>query len=996
MIYAFGDYELDVPRYELRYAGKPVKLEPQVFNVLAYLIQHRDRVVTKEELLGQLWPGRFVSEATLTSRVTAARRAVGDRGREQRLIQTLHGRGYRFIASVEERDTQEGVRRERERREVPAGVRAAEAPPPVLVPAKPLQVVGREAELVRLRQWAQRALRGTRQVVFVAGESGLGKTTLVGAFLQELGGYGPLQVAQGQCIEHYGAGEAYLPVLEALGQLCKAPGGQEIIDLLARRAPTWVVQMPWLVTGAELDTLQRRVVGATQERMLREMAEAVALMATERPLILVLEDLHWSDYATLDLLARLAQLQEPARLLVLGTYRPGDVRQQGHPLRAVVHDLKLHRRGDELPLTSLTEAAVAEYLTARFPGTALPNGLAHLVHRRTEGNPLFMVNVVDAWEAEGWMEEGVARGLRPELDELAQGVPESLRQMLIQQLERLSTEEQRILETASVAGVEFSAAAVAAGLEIDVVEAESRCENLARRLQWLRSIGIDEWPDGTVAGRYSFMHALYHQMAYQQIAAARRAHLHRRIGARLQDAYGPRAYELAAELSVHFERGRDYHRAVQSLQEAAANAIQRYAHRAAITHLTRALELLQTLPDSPERAQQEITLHVTLGPVLIATKGYAAVDVERVYTRARQLCQATGESRQLFPVLVGLRRSHQVRAEYSIAHELGMQLLAMAQRLQDHEWLLEAHFGLGIALFYLGDFRASRDHCEQGLGHYYRQQYPSRALWFGQDPGVACHTYVALALWALGYPEQALRSAREALHLARQLGHPFSLAFALSHAAVLHAALREGQAVQTMAEAALALAQEQGFAFWSAWGRFLRGWAVAVQGDGEAGIGEMRQGLEATRSTGAEVGLSGFLALLAEAYGAASQPEMGREVLAQALAQVDKTGERWWEAELHRLQGALLLRPESGLPASGVCASHEAAEACFRQAISIARHQQAKSWELRAATSLARLWQSQGKRAAAHALLAEIHDWFTEGCQTLYLWEARELLDELT
>jgi predicted ATPase len=250
-------------------------------------------------------------------------------------------------------------------------------------------------------------------------------------------------------------------------------------------------------------------------------------------------------------------------------------------------------------------------------------------------------------------------------------------------------------------------------------------------------------------------------------------------------------------------------------------------------------------------------------------------------------------------------------------------------------------------------------------------------------------------LWALGYPEQALHRARDGLTLARQLAHPFSLAFALSQVAVLHAARREGQAAQTTAEAVLALAQEQGFAFWSARGRFLRGWAVAIQGDGEAGIAQMRQGLDATRSTGAEVGRSGFLALLAEAYGVAAQPERGLEVLAEALAQVDNTGERWWEAELHRLQGELLLQSEPGAPASEVCASHEAAEACFCQAITLARRQQAKSWELRAAMGLARLWQRQGKHAAAHTLLAEIHNWFTEGFQTPDLQEARRLLEEL-
>jgi DNA-binding winged helix-turn-helix (wHTH) protein len=287
MIYAFEEYELDVPRYELRYAGKLVKLEPQVFNVLAYLLQHCDRVVTKEELLAQLWPGRFVSEATLTSRLMAARRVIGDWGRDQRFIQTVHGRGYRFIVPVEER-----IAREWASHDVPAHLPSMATPSRTLRASRTVQAVGREAELAQLGHWLQQALSGTRQVVFVAGEAGLGKTTLVETFLHELDGDGALWIGRGQCLEHYGAGEAYLPVLEAIGRLCKGPGGQALVALLARRAPTWLVQMPWLVHGAEFEALQRRVLGATRERMLREMAETIEALTVERPLVLALDDLH--------------------------------------------------------------------------------------------------------------------------------------------------------------------------------------------------------------------------------------------------------------------------------------------------------------------------------------------------------------------------------------------------------------------------------------------------------------------------------------------------------------------------------------------------------------------------------------------------------------------------------------------------------------------------------------------------------------------------------
>jgi len=363
VIYIFDDdYALDPQRYELRYMGKLVKLEPQVFNVLLYLIRQRERVVTKEELLAQLWPGRIVSEATLTSRVKAARQAIGDRGRQQRLIQTLHGRGYRFIASVEERpeDNPAAVDPSPTSRiallTAPA-VRSATAEPvtvwsppgtgrrspeaafegpqddafPLLsTPPAALRAVGRGAELAQLHRWLQHALGGTRQVVFVTGEAGLGKTTLLEAFLQGMSGYSVLWIGHGQCLEHYGAGEAYLPVLEALGRMCREPDGQALLALLLRRAPTWAVQMPWLLDDAALETLQRRVIGVTRERMLREMAESIEVLTAERPPVLILEDLHWSDASTLDLIALLARRREPARLLLLGTYRPAEAILHSH------------------------------------------------------------------------------------------------------------------------------------------------------------------------------------------------------------------------------------------------------------------------------------------------------------------------------------------------------------------------------------------------------------------------------------------------------------------------------------------------------------------------------------------------------------------------------------------------------------------------------------------------------------------------------------------
>jgi predicted ATPase len=501
---------------------------------------------------------------------------------------------------------------------------------------------------------------------------------------------------------------------------------------------------------------------------------------------------------------------------------------------------------------------------------------------------------------------------------------------------------------------------------------------------------------------YLFKHALIQDTAYQSLLKSRRQQVHRQIAQVLEEKFSETKETQPELVAHHYTEAGLIAQAVPYWQQAGQKAVERSAHMEAISHLTMGLELLKTLPDTRERLQQELTLQIALGAPLKVTKGYGALEVERTYLRSRELCQQIGQTPQLFSVLWGLWGVYIVRAELQTARELGKQCLALAQSVSDPALLVEAHFALGLTLHFLGELASARDLLEEGSALYNLQQYRSHVFLYGQDPGVGCLSWVAHVQWHRGYPDQALKRNYEALSLARELSHPYSVAYALASAVRFHQYRREEQAAQERAEALITLSREQGFAFFLAHGTLQRGWALTEQGQGVEGIAQIQQGLAAWRATGAELERPHILARLAEAYGKVGQPEEGLTALAEALALVDKTAERFYEAELYRLKGELVLQSGVRGPASEIPNPQHlipdtqlGAESCFLKAIEVARRQSAKSLELRAVMSLSRLWQRQGKKDEARQMLAEIYGWFTEGFDTKDLQEAKALLEEL-
>jgi DNA-binding winged helix-turn-helix (wHTH) protein/tetratricopeptide (TPR) repeat protein len=976
--FIFDAFHLDLHDERLWRGQEGIHLHPKTFAVLCCLVAQAGQLVTKDALLAAVWPETVVSESVVTVAIRQLRRVLGDQARTPRFIETVHGRGYRFIAPLSAPASSQG----------PEAMGVPRLAQPALF-RRPRHFVGRDAALAQLAQWWTAARQGTRQVGVIAGEAGIGKTALAATFVAQVAAMEDVWIGHGQCLDHYGAGEAYLPLLEALGRLCRGPAGEQLVAVLRQYAPSWLVQMPGLLASAEWETFQRTASGATQPRMLRELTEALDILTTVRPLVLVLEDLHWSDAATLAWLAYVARRPDPARLLLLGTYRPVDAIVRAHPIRTVMTELTQHRQGVELALDYLSAGEVTAYCAQRLPGQSLPPTLAHALYQRTRGHPLFLVTIVDEMQRQGLLHDETAGGnVVNAVGTIRSAVPESLRQIIAQQLHQVSQEDQSLLEAASIAGRAFSAAALAAAVSQTTEDLEVRLARLADHGQFIEAGGLVAWPDGTVAAGYRFRHDLYQAILYERIPPSRQQRWHLQIGARKELGYGARAREVAAELAVHFELGRDVGRAIRYLQYAADNALRRSAHTAAIAHLTNALALLAARPETPERLQHELALQAALGPALMAIKGYGAPEVAHAYARARTLCQQVGDTPQRFAVLLGLCTFYQERAELQTAHGLAEDLLQMAQRLPDPVGLRWAHNALGVTLHFMGQLVQARAHLEESLT--FSTPDLSLADGFVFDPGVDSRCALTEILYLLGYPDQALQCSQEALALARELAQPFSLAAALGRAAHIHRLRGAQQDAQTLEEASLALYREQGFTQGAAQEMVWQGWDRVTQGDAEGGIAQMCQGLEALRATGAEIERPWLLSAVARAYGQAGRADEGLAVLEEALATVDKTGKYLDASGLYRRKGDLLLA-QHGPWGKGAAE----AEACFDQALAIARQQQAKALELRAAMSLARLWQQQGKRAEARDLLAPIYGWFTEGFDTAALRETKALLKEL-
>jgi class 3 adenylate cyclase/predicted ATPase len=840
--------------------------------------------------------------------------------------------------------------------------------------------VGRKNSMAALMEAYEKAQAGSGQVVGMVGEAGVGKSRLLLELRNQLP-QDKFTYLEGRCL-HYGGSMAYLPVLDILRAYFNIKEGDREFDI-SKKIEDKILQLdenlrsllPSFQDLLSLKVEDKAYLKLEPEQKRENVFEAIRdLLIREsqnRLLVLAVEDLHWIDRTSEGFFDYLIDWLASTHILLILLYRPEYNHQWGS---------KSYYR--KIGLNQLTVESSGELVQAILEEGEVGPEIRELILNRTSGNPLYMEELTHSLLENGSIQKKDHRfflsGKATEVE-----IPDTIQGIIAARMDRLEDNLKRTMQVASVIGRDFAfrILQMITGLR----------EELKAYLLNLQGLEFIYEKSLFPELEYIFKHALTQEVAYKSLLHKRRKEIHGKIGMAIEEIYAERLEKFYEMLAYHFDHGEVWDKALIYLRQAAERAMKKSAYVEATAHLRKGLELMHNLPEMAERAELELALQFDLSQSLIVSKGWTAAEVEQAYARAYELCQQVVETPKLIPVLQGLRRLYATRGDRGDAQrarELGEQLLTLAQRQNDNALLQEAHWALGQTLCFLGELNPARTHLEQSSAFYKPQSLTSQASRDAAGTQIACLVHTAWVLWALGYPDQALDTSDEALSLAQGLSHPFTLAFAFWGVAQLNQFRREVQATLNRAEAMIALSNEQEFPVWVELGTLLRGWALAMQGHSKEGIAQMRQ-VMANKPVGPTNAMWPLIyALLVETHGAGGQAEEGLRIVAEALAMVDKTGFRLYEAELHRLQGELLLRQAT--PDS------PQAEASLHRALDLARYQQAKSLELRAAMSLSRLWQQQSKREKARKLLAEIYGWFTEGFDTADLKAAKALLERLS
>ncbi len=949
---AFGPFRFDPVGLRLSRDGIPVPLQAKPAAVLAYLATNAGRVVLKQELLTAVWPGA-VSPAVLKVAIRAIRLALGDTATQPVFLETFGRAGYRFRSVERIRPT-------------PAASASA-------------SLVGRDSELERLRQCFAAARSAQRQLVFLTGEAGIGKTAVVDHFVAAGIACDGVAVGRGQCMEVYGEREAYMPILEALEDLCRGEHGAEAITVLRQDAPTWAAQLTGSLIGEGVSD-SRLKTSVTRDRMQAELVSALEKLAAGRVVLLVLEDLHVSDPSTIEFLDCFSKGAASARIMILGTSRPPGLQSSESPFGAMPQSAEQPPRWHEIELPRLAAGAVGEYLRNRLTAHDVNAELADAVHRYTEGNPLFMVSMVEYLIDRGLlrMRDGEWGMERPFA---SAGIPENLRHMIKTVVTRAGIGVEPVLRVAAVQGYSFDSAVVARAAGLDLAEVERQLQRVEQHTHLVRRQAQVDLPGGGRTTRYRFAHVLSQNALYAGLESGERRRLSTEVAIALEELKGVDV--LPSELAHLFEAGGHWRRAAECFLAASELAARKFAHREAAATAERGLAALDALEPTLDRARLELALEIAHGLSLSVLHGYSADLTGESMRRARRLCERVPESPQLHQALWGLLVYNLVAPELTAARDIGQQLIEMAVRSGDPRLAVAGRVGCGFASVHLGELLVGHDHLERGLLVWEPWRHEEYVALYGLDPGLYLMANTVRSLWLLGRPQQARRRMDEAVAAARVGGDPRCIAFAIHIEVVFRFLSGDGALAMQRANECNVLCAEHGIAQERTWTAPYLGCMIAAQGDLGAGIDVMRRGILDLREMQAMNTFPHFLALYGQLLAKRGDTDQALLAISEALAIADATRDHCYLAEVHRLRGEILLSV-----ARRTRSSEAQADACFDLARQIARSQGATSWELRAVLSRMRLNESEETRHQ----LAEVVARFEPGADTTDLREARALL----
>ena len=861
---------------------------------------------------------------------------------------------------------------------------AKSSPPTVINPAVRISV-GRKTEMSRLHDALARVTHGAGLMVTVSGDAGMGKTTIVEDFLAEIESRKTnAWSARGRCSERLAHTDAFVPILDCLDNLTRGESGQEVVQLMRSEAPGWFQQLA--MGRGDLARLPPKDAGtASHERMRREFVHFFQVLSSTRPVIVFFDDMHWADASTCDLVAYLGSRMKELRLLIVATYLPAALLAQPHPFLPV--RLNLERRGasQDVPLQFLTLSEVEMYIQTRFPGNTLPVEFACVVHERTEGNPLFMTDMLNFLRDKGILIDKAGHlTLSVDLEKLRMVIPAGTEQMIRLRIRQLDATDRRILECGAVQGMQFDSAVAAQVLSLDPGDVEQRLQALERIHRFIRFVEEKEFPGGDISALYRFIHVFYQNTLYADLSRARQVSYSRSVAQVLVDLRGDLMHGTAAQVALLFEAGRDYTGASLYFRQAARNAVAIFAFPEAVVLCERGLRALLTLPESRERDEAELNFSLTLGMAQMATRGYAAPEVEKTHRRSRELCLKLNEKRRLMLVLWGLHTSLVNAGELVPALELSHEMREIADSLGHKESVVESLHALGTTQAFMGRLPEAREALERIFSLVPIAGHEFRTSLYAIDPCVTSLSLLARVLSLMGFFDEAIEKAVTAIELANRLEHPPSLTYATFWVGWIRLLRGEDAEACHNLESAMEMCRTHGFPHILEWGRVFRGSALTHLGQVSEGIAEMRKSLDKQMAMRCLVDRPHCLTLLAESLLQVNRHEEALALCDEALRIACTTEGRFYDSETHRIRGKVLLALN---PADSVGAETE-----FQESLCIARASQCRALELRAAISLHRLRRKFGGASVEVPELAEAAAWFLHDADSPWVLEARTLL----